>query len=737
MRRRNWLPQLGVVILLGCSNATDVVESSQSALATSALLAAQPLGFWSFDDCSATSTELADSSGRGATASRSSTAACTAGVDGQAITFDQKKDVVTVPNQPAFAFSNRVAVAAWIRPTDLSGTRPIINQGTASNASFLLQIRNGNLELVIERETGNKVTSRAPIAADAWVHVAAIYDGEFAFLFIDGRQVGQVAGAGLVKKVNAPLRIGSNANQQPFRGAIERVWISSDPTTIEDISALGCVRRPATIAITPSVTGPVPPNTTIGYDVALTNNNVGTACGGNVYSFSFDTIPSGFTANVTPRFVTDVRPGQTVTFAAAATGTDSAGPGTHELDFRILGTEDTITDKLTYELTGGAGCAVRTERELMIRHVSVVDDPLRTAGNGAWTFARLMEDMAPTPDAAPVMAEQLFRTWLTDQTVNGFVARARPTIANLVLDAWPRVNGQLDLKQAPLRLLAIVNRIDVRNLDRGHAGEGRFVFGVLDPDGLTTEFTMILEYHLPAANETEVLGWADAWHALGSIPFPSEAYNAALETVTSRFTRRNAAPGRPNGSALAQLRTNEAALHSTWELREFKLSGDDGFLHPAIVDLTPDLSFDGSQALADFVNANEGAILLERHTVPLELGGVPFAAAAVHNDHRAWTAGGIANNDARHHFSLNTCNGCHSLGETATDFLHISPRNTGVQSTLSQFLTGETVRDPVSGAPRTFNDLERRNVDLRTLVCGPTSTSAAPLTVRRGIGRVH
>ncbi|MGK3963804.1 hypothetical protein WMF38_06455 [Sorangium sp. So ce118] len=70
----------------------------------------------------------------------------------------------------------------------------------------------------------------------------------------------------------------------------------------------------------------------------------------------------------------------------------------------------------------------------------------------------------------------------------------------------------------------------------------------------------------------DMLDWANAWHALGSLPFPSEDYNAALQAITTRFAGRNAAPGRPNGSSLGQLRTNDIALASPWELREFTLA---------------------------------------------------------------------------------------------------------------------------------------------------------------------
>ena len=71
------------------------------------------------------------------------------------------------------------------------------------------------------------------------------------------------------------------------------------------------------------------------------------------------------------------------------------------------------------------------------------------------------------------------------------------------------------------------------------------MFGV-ESRGRPLEFTVILEYRLPANTEADVQKWADDWHALGQLPFPSEEYNAALQALTERFTARNAEPGRVN-----------------------------------------------------------------------------------------------------------------------------------------------------------------------------------------------
>ncbi|GIW73059.1 MAG: hypothetical protein KatS3mg102_2601 [Planctomycetota bacterium] len=383
-------------------------------------------------------------------------------------------------------------------------------------------------------------------------------------------------------------------------------------------------------------------------------------------------------------------------------------------------------------------------KELLITDLSVVEDPVRTRwprqvgpalpavartaasggeaaalrvplpadpSAGKWTFGRLMMDMAGPNDPA-VFVERWLELWESPQQVNGFVAPARPLIRQRILDPWPRLpDGRLDLKRAPFRLLAIVNRIDLRqnpSYGAGNAGEGRFVFGALDPNGNPLQFTVIFEYKLPARSLADVKRWAERWHALGALDFGAD-YNRALEAITDAFAGRGVAPGRPNGSSIGQIRTNEIALGSPWELREFVLDPRTGLLVQTTTKQSPDVSFNGTQALADFINDNEAAVLAGRHTVP------PSWLAAADPENFVWNARGIRNPDARHSFALNTCAGCH-FAETGAGFTMVKPRQSGQPAQLAGFITGTTFPDPVTGQPRSFDDMQRRIDDLRRVL---------------------
>ncbi|HEX2569308.1 MAG TPA: choice-of-anchor X domain-containing protein [Polyangia bacterium] len=408
-------------------------------------------------------------------------------------------------------------------------------------------------------------------------------------------------------------------------------------------------------------------------------------------------------------------------------------------------------------------------RSLMITDLGVVEDPGRTFNpctgvgtpNGKWTFGYLMRQMAGPIDPSVFVLNWLNR-WLVNQTVNGFTVPARPNMSDII-NSWPQLpDGKLDLDRSPMKLLAIVNRIDLaKNVGYGASGgaEGRFVFQWMDPRtctaSITQPFLIILEYGVPRSSCFALRDWAQRWRALGTLALGSPAYNAALDALTDEFTKAGAAPAKPNGSAINQIRTNEFKLASPWELREFhllpiriRLPFGGSFtlppqLLPAAVINTPDGTYNGvgggarEADLATWINANLSSIVVDAHSVPLSypLGsGGPFRGGAAPNHFDFWNAAGIlpfgafTASDVRHHFSLNTCNGCHgretSNAISSANFTHVrAVSGFGVATNLSGFLTGIDVTDPAgSGAVRHFDDLLKRRKALNSFAnafCGP------------------
>ncbi|QSQ19089.1 hypothetical protein JY651_27480 [Pyxidicoccus parkwayensis] len=208
----------------------------------------------------------------------------------------------------------------------------------------------------------------------------------------------------------------------------------------------------------------------------------------------------------------------------------------------------------------GCSTAIAPERELVIQDVGVLNDKLRTgwsgtlskgsgAADGAWSFGRLMAGLS-----GAVAPEDFVRDWFTRWAAS---APAHGQDLTRVLADWPkRADGKLDLTKSPLRLQAIVNHLDARDVSRGSAGEGHLVFGVLDASGNPLPLTVTFAYDVPARTSADVLDWAHRWHALASRTPGTEAFNTALQDVTDRFT---AGTGRAHGGALDSLLTPGAS----------------------------------------------------------------------------------------------------------------------------------------------------------------------------------
>jgi hypothetical protein len=369
------------------------------------------------------------------------------------------------------------------------------------------------------------------------------------------------------------------------------------------------------------------------------------------------------------------------------------------------------------------------------KELTVVDDSVMTdtrAKNGAdgtWSFRYAIENMAPEGTEPGQFVAAWFAEWSTLKDLNGYPLEQQDStraqgIQEVIICPWEQrtpsnacnadcsacaVNPPtLDLSQAPFRLLAVVNRMDLRTeLGTNPVGEGRLVFGLTSGagDDLSSQplsGTVIFEYALPTTISLQT--WAQRWHALGGRSF-GEDYNSNLQEVTDLFVKRGASPGQPNGSALGQARTNESATFWIWQLRQFQL-GSDGQLHSHTVRNTPAEAMNGSDGLLQYIQANADAIKADRYLVPeTMLGG--SSDEIIYR----WTFAGL-DESARAAYARGTCNGCHAEGENPSvdRIFHVSPLRTGLAK-LSSFVNNP--EDPA------HDDLSRRSGLAQQALCAP------------------
>lgn len=410
------------------------------------------------------------------------------------------------------------------------------------------------------------------------------------------------------------------------------------------------------------------------------------------------------------------------------------------------------------------------EKTLLIRDLSVIEDVGRTnvwsnaSGtcemignpNGEWSFQTLMEDIA-NPARTGVDLHDFVTHWIlrwnTTHDVRGDVLPASVQGVNelwydSVFSGWPKLapgtgnyDDILDMTKAPFRLVAIVNRLDLRRgvAYGGSTGELRFVFEMIDPATCGSRpFNLILEYEVPLGSCEEARDWGTLWYELDSYALGDPDLSAKLSDITTRITTRDVAPGRPNGSALLSLRTNEQFMawphypDRNWDMRAFTLDGDSGYLEPSALDRTPAGPWEvpdattGEAPIDAFISSNLTAILDGTHWVePTWNGHAPFQGGHAgygqvacwispctspgnHTEDRGrwWgTASSGTTRDqraARHRFSLATCNGCHGregiddatvgvsvpLATPDQPFRHVEGHGPGTAATLSRFLTG-------------------------------------------------
>jgi hypothetical protein len=194
----------------------------------------------------------------------------------------------------------------------------------------------------------------------------------------------------------------------------------------------------------------------------------------------------------------------------------------------------------------------------------------------------------------------VIRPWLRKAAGNpALVVDSQISSVNYWKTKWRNlVTGGTDVMRfAPFKLTAIVNRVDLRGNSHyggsiSAAGEGRFVYSIIkDPNSNCGNpvtslessgiagFNVIFEYGIPINTCAALKAYQVKWRNLSDSVFGAN-FNTYLQTITDVFTAANAAPSKPNGSALNQLRSNEIATTSPWpvdlvpfwQLREFNIN---------------------------------------------------------------------------------------------------------------------------------------------------------------------
>jgi hypothetical protein len=388
------------------------------------------------------------------------------------------------------------------------------------------------------------------------------------------------------------------------------------------------------------------------------------------------------------------------------------------------------------------------DKSLMIRDISIVEDQTRTydpcrspKGNadGVWSFKTLVSNMANQPQTT-VTAKDFLIDWVDlflfsahnlpsgDASTNRLISKER------LIKAWMQNSGvavpgaagvpvnwkttALKVEEFPVRLLAIVNRLDLRgNMGYGggvgNAGEGRFVFCFVDSRSDCTNgnnqngtMTFILEYGIPIKSCQQLKDYGQKWWELQSEGFGA-TFNTKLEAITNVFTAAGANGARPNKSALNHFRSNDFLppviniATNPWDIRDFEIDAATHklkIIHPNREPMEPSNGFgavtvNGAKLTAMVAFANSvpftAANPNPNYTIPDNVKGIhgPMRVGPTGDYHWKGNTANVIAPLKRREFSFNACSGCHK-GETDNVFTHIRPRGIGAAAGLSGFMTG-------------------------------------------------
>ena len=343
---------------------------------------------------------------------------------------------------------------------------------------------------------------------------------------------------------------------------------------------------------------------------------------------------------------------------------------------------------------------VDKQKYLLINSKEIVNDEARTrfipgdSTKGAWSFVGLMAQIAPAGADLEEFIVSWLNNWSAVKQLNGF--SVTPRDVSRILNDWPRDNaGKLDLSQAPFRLLAISNRIDMRSsvaADK-RAGILNFVFGLYDQKpgstyGLPLKFNVSFEFEM----RTEVhslIDWTLLWYKLGQANSSSLTYNSSLESITRDATYRNAKITKIVQSPFVNIRTEDFQFGNNGEFREFSLNLE-GRLAQSPLKQTPDVSFntDRKLELVQWINDNLSTVGSNKFEVKKE-----FLAGSSTVPASSWLSDADLSPVARSNFAMATCTGCHQ-SETRNSGIHVANRKADESSQISPFLKNELlVRD--------------------------------------------
>jgi hypothetical protein len=224
----------------------------------------RPAAYWSFNRCDLDSNAVGNGLGVLLDGSRCAIHAvlsggrCSQGRFGTGISFDGVDDRVQTVGyvgniyeaecQTALNFTDQLTVSAWVYPERLSGLQTIVNKWYHKDSFGLFTI-GGSFSFTVafpDGGVGRTVDVLAPGTTGKWSHLAGVFDGTSARLYVDGEERASATNlpGSVLQQSTKPIVIGNHPTWNAFQGRIDEVALFDAALNEDEIKALAGLNKP-------------------------------------------------------------------------------------------------------------------------------------------------------------------------------------------------------------------------------------------------------------------------------------------------------------------------------------------------------------------------------------------------------------------------------------------------------------------------------------------------------------